>query len=499
MTTVDRSEGFTRTYGGWRRTRGLGLFGVGPAATSIVLACCVVPLVVAATDLRAGLVALLPAGLTAALALARVDGTSVAHLAQRRARWAWGSSRGYTAHRTAMVVGHPSAWQLPGVLAGTELLTVEDGRGERFGIVWDRRTGYLTATLQCAAASTWLVDGKDSDGWVGNWHAWLASLGYQPMVNWVAVTVDTAPAPGVSLRRNIGNRVRVDAPNDVRRLMAALVDGAPRAAADIATRVSVTFDPAASSARLAPLPDQVAEVSRQLAALESSLGMCGVTVLGRAGAPLLAATVRAAYDPEARGELSRALGGGDGGADLLTWADAGPVATQEYWDRYRHDSGFSVSWGWREAPRQQVTSGVLTRLLSPGRHARRVTLVYRPLPAGEAARLLERQVNAAAFRDAYRRAQKRDETARDVADRERAQRAAQEEAEGAGVVLMSLYVTTTVTEEDQLHEAVADVEARADQSRIQLRRLFGSQSAGFAVTLPVGFCPVQACNRGWTR
>jgi hypothetical protein len=499
VTSGSQLERTVRTYGGWRRTRGLGLFGVGPVATSAVLACCVVPLLAAATDLRVGLATVAPAAATAALVLARVDGTSLAYLAQRRLRWAWGSTRGYTIHRTGLVTDHPSAWQLPGVLANTELLTVDDGRGERFGLVWERRSGYLTATLRCAATSTWLVEGEDSDGWVANWHAWLASLGYQPMVKWVAVTVETTPAPGVGLRREVMSRLRADAPQDVRRLVTALVERSPRAAADIATRVSITFDPAAGSARLAELPEQAAEVSRQLAALESSLATCGVTVLGRAGAPTLAATVRAAFDPEARGELSRALGGGEGGPDLLTWADAGPIATQEAWGRYRHDSGFSVSWGWREAPRQQVTSGVLTRLLSPGHHGRRVTLLYRPLSAGEAARVLERQVSAAAFRYAYRRAQKRDETARDAADRQRAQQAAQEEAEGAGVVLMSLYVTATVTDDSQLEDAVADVEARADQSKIQLRRLWGSQSAGFAATLPAGFCPIQLAARGLSR
>ena len=224
-----------------------------------------------------------------------------------------------------------------------------------------------------------------------------------------------------------------------------------------------------------------------------------MTVLGRARAQQLAATVRAAYDPASRGEIARLMGGGDGGDDLLRWGDAGPVAADEGWDTYRHDSGLSVSWAWREAPRQQVTSGVLTRLLSPGRHSRRVTLLYRPLSAGDAARVLEGQVNAAAFRDAYRRAQKRDETARDAADRDRARQAAQEEAEGAGVVLVSMYVTATVTSDDELAEAVSDVEARADQSKIQLRRLYGSQSAGFATTLPVGFSPAYVAGRGLTR
>jgi hypothetical protein len=478
-----------RTYGGWRRTRGLGLFGVGPAGTVTVLCCALVPLLVAAVDLQTGFIAAVPAAVVAAVVLARVENVSIAALLSRRIHWTIGSARGCTTHRAGTVLDHPGAWDLPGVLAPTRLLTVDDGRGGKFGLVWDRRTGYLTATLRCAAASTWLVDDEDADGWVSNWHAWLASLGYLPMVPWVAVTVDTAPEPGTTLHDSVLAKVDRKAPDDVRRLVHQLVDRSPGAAADIETRVSITFNPAASSLRLSELPEQVAEVSRQLSGLESALANCGVTVLGRATAPRLAGVVRVAFDPSARGEIKRAMGGGDGGADLLTWADAGPVAADEDWDRYRHDTGMSVSWTWREAPRQQVTSSVLTRLLSPGRFAKRVTLLYRPLSAGDAARMLESQVNAAAFRDAYRKAQKRDETARDAADRERARQAAQEEAQGAGVVLMSLYVTATVTEPEQLPEAVADVEARADQSKIRLRRLYGSQSAGFATTLPVGFCP----------
>jgi len=54
------------------------------------------------------------------------------------------------------------------------------------------------------------------------------------------------------------------------------------------------------------------------------------------------------------------------------------------------------------------------------------------------------------------------------------------------VVLMSLYVTATVTDPTLLPEAVADIESRADQSKIQLRRMYGCQAAAFAITLPCG-------------
>jgi hypothetical protein len=486
VTSAQPSRSAVRTYGGWRKARGIGLFGIGPVGTVVVLGCIVVPMLLASVRLSIGAAALPAATLVAALTIARFDDMTLAQVVGRRLRWAWAVRRGWTTYRADTLVERPDAWDLPGVLASTRLLSAANGRGGTFGLVWNRRTGHMTATLRCAAMSTWLVDSHDADGWVANWHSWLASLGYLPMVRNVAVTVDTAPEPGTALQDAVLPQIAPDAPHDVRRLMLELVARSPAASADVDTRVSVTFDPAAVAPRLRDLDDAVEEISRQLAGLESSLGTCGVTVLGRASAEEIAGIVRTAFDPSARGDVQRALAAHGPDGEGLDWTDAGPVAADEYWDHYRHDSGVSVTWGWREAPRQHVTSGVLTRLLSPGRFAKRVTLVFRPLPAGEAARVLEAQVNAAAFRDAYRRAQRRDESARDVADRLQAQRAAAEEAQGAGLVVIALYVTATARLEADLPSVVADVEARAEQSKIQLRRLVGSQSSAFATTLPCG-------------
>ncbi|RJK95922.1 SCO6880 family protein [Vallicoccus soli] len=485
-----------RTYGGWRRTRGIGLFGLGAGTSVVVMGCVVVPLIAVGFSLSAGLATAAPALVVAGLTLARWDGVPLAHVVQRRLHWWWASARGWTTLRASTVVDHSGAWTLPGPLAATRLLEVEDGRGGTFGVVHDQRAGHLTATLRCAATSTWLVDGSDADGWVSNWHAWLASRGFDPLVAWVGVTVETAPEPGSTLVGNVHRRLEPSAPPDVRRLMDELVSRSPAAAADVDTRVSVTFDPARAAERLPDLADQAAEVSRALNGMESALGECGVSVLGRARAHELAGVLRTAYDPRSRGEVNRIVEDTADPQTLLQWTEAGPVAADEGWDTYRHDSGLSVSWAWHEAPRQQVTSDVMTRLLAPGRHPKRVTMLYRPLPAGQAARLLEDQVNAAAFREAYRRTQGRDATARDQADRDQAVAAAREEAMGAGVVLMSLYVTVTVTDPDELPAAVADVEARADQSKIRLRRLYGSQAAGFAATLPAGVHPQHLADRG---
>jgi len=154
-----------------------------------------------------------------------------------------------------------------------------------------------------------------------------------------------------------------------------------------------------------------------------------------------------------------------------------------------------MPWCWAAAPRQNVTADVLSRLMAPGRYPKRVAVQYRPFSAAEATRTLEAEVNAAQFRSVYKRRTGRDETARDSYDQARARQAAAEEAAGAGVCLVSLYVTVTVTDPAELPRAVAETEAAAESSRIRLRRMAYSQAAGWAATLPVGVCPAELARR----
>jgi hypothetical protein len=313
----------------------------------------------------------------------------------------------------------------------------------------------------------------------------------------VTVTIDTAPEPGTALADMVAAALDPAAPLAARQIITQVAAAAPAAAADVATLVSVTFDPALSPAAPATVTAAAAEVGRAMPGLEAALAASGVTVLGRASAAEIAGAVRAAADPASRGRVRRALAraaAGEPGAGL-GWHDAAPAGAQEHPGWYEHDGGTSVTWAWREAPRQAVTADVLAALLSPGPFPKRVSLQYRPLPAAEAARALEAQVSAASFRSAYRHRTGRDETARDAADTARARQAAAEEASGAGVCLVSLYVTVTVTSRADLPRAVADTEAAAEASRIRLRRMTYSQAAGWATTLPCGICPQDLARR----
>ena len=165
----------------------------------------------------------------------------------------------------------------------------------------------MTPTLRVIPASTWLADREDADTWVANWGGWLASLGFLPAVRWVTVTVDTAPEPGSTLADSVAAALDPASPLAARQIMGQLVQAAPAAAADVDTRVSITFDPKASPAAPADLMAAAAEVGRAMHGLESALGTCGVTVLGRASAAEIAGVVRTAFDPAARGEVNRIL------------------------------------------------------------------------------------------------------------------------------------------------------------------------------------------------
>ena len=487
----------SRDYGGWRRRRGIGLFGLGAAGTLGVLGALLALIITATADAAVLRYVAPPVVAAGGLGLARIGGEPLALAAVRRLRWQYGSARHYTRYRAAVVAGHSPAFRMPGVLAPLTLLDAEDGCGGRYGIVLDRRTGLMTPTLRVIPASTWLASREDADTWVANWGGWLAGLGSLPAVRWVTVTVDTAPEPGTALADSVAAMLDPASPPAARQIMGQLAQAAPVAAADVDTWVSITFDPKASSAASADLTAAAAEVGRMMHGLESALGTCGVTVAGRASAAEIAGVVRTAFDPAARGEVNRILAQPCGArpAQTLGWADAGPVGADEEPGHYQHDSGISVTWAWHEAPRQNVTADVLARLVAPGRYPKRVSLQYRPFPAAEAIRVLESEVNAAQFRAIYKRRTGRDETARDSYDTARARQAAAEEAAGAGVCLVSLYVTVTAASPVELPRAAAETEAAAESSRIRLRRMTYAQAAGWAATLPCGICPAELARR----
>lgn len=469
------------TYGGWRRSRSLGVAGLDSRQTVMVVGAVMIPLGIASLlGLGYGLWLVPPALVVIALAVLRRDGVLVMDLAVANTRWRWAEWRGRTHYRGHIFTEHPKTGDLPGALAPTQLLEAEEpGRGT-VGVVWNTATGKMSATLLLSPAGALLADAATVNRQVASWGALLASLSDNPAIVHAAVTIELQPESGAQLGDHVTGRLDPSAPPLARQVLTELVQIAPQGSSRVSARLTLTVDPVISAARPRSIPDAVAEVIRSLGGL--SVASAGADVLRRATGTDLIKIVRSAYDPDVAASSRFNW-------EQLTWSDAGPVSAHEAWDHYRHDGGYSLSWALLEAPRQKVSHDVLLPLLSPGRWPRRVTLAYRTLSREAAGAVLEREVNAAAAAAEYRRRTKRDSNARDRADAERAAQAAAEEAAGAGLVQFSLYVTTTVADSRDLIEARREVEQAAGNSRLKLRLARGGQAALFAAGLPCGVYP----------
>lgn len=470
-------------YGDWRVSRSIGLGGMDTRQTVMVVASVMVPLLTfSVAGAAPGLVMAVPALMVLTLAVTRRGGVLVMDLALARVRWQRAHWRGETSFRGQVFAELPKAWDLPGVLAPCKLVAVEEpGRGP-VGVVWNQATGLMSATMLLSPAGALLNDLSTINSQVSAWGNLLASLADDETIRHAAVTIELVPEAGTRLADHVADRADPAAPQLAKDVLDQLVAAAPRGASRVRARLTLTCDPAAAGGKPRSAAASAAEVARILGGL--SISSAGADVLRRATPADLVRIVRTAFDPAAEAVPAKAWD--------LDWADAGPVTAEDRLDHYEHDGAHSVSYVLLAAPRQRVAHDVLFPLCKPGKFPRRVTIAYRTLSRDEAGLVLEREANVAAAREYARKKSRRDPTARENADRDRAVRAARQEARGAGLVQFAMYVTATCSDPAELDDARREVERAAGDSKLKLRVARGGQAAAFAAGLPVGIFPPDA-------
>ncbi|GGG01358.1 hypothetical protein GCM10007304_14190 [Rhodococcoides trifolii] len=327
----------------------------------------------------------------------------------------------------------------------------------------------------------------------------LADFGYKRFIDHVSFDVESSPTGGVNQRDYTLGRIAPTAPAICKEILHELVPRRGATTADVSTCVTVHFDPSKFTPKPTDLTEAAVQVVRWLPGIESALSSSGAAVRGRATTAWVIRRMRAQFDPAIRGDVLASDSPVDDDGELLSWRDAGPIRTGGTDNVYRTDSGHHVSWVLEAPPEGIFRSSVLLPLLAPGPFYRRVSIVYRPYGAAEAADVLENEVTGGTLRAFWAQKTKRDETQRDRDDRAKARADTRDESMGAGVGRFTLYVTTTVANPDLLDTAVADVEERAGTSKIRLRRARGSQAAMFAVSMGWGIDPTQALGRPGTE
>ncbi len=478
-----------RTYGGWRRPQSPG---IGPLK--------LIPSVGMFAGLALALLVAMVAGFWWALLvvglLALTAGPAVLPYRGRTVYAEWGRSwtwrrhrrRGFHLYRSGLAGVTPTGSRsLPGLLAKAGAWAAVDAAGRAFALVEIPQAHQWAVVLRVAAQGGALVDTDTTDVWVAGWGEYLALLGAEGGVVQAAAVVETEPNAGALLRAHVDSQVRPDAPPFARQVADAAAAELPAGVADTVGYVTLTFSEKALGI-IRKGGEQTAaavaeEIGRRLPGLSVALRDSGASE----GLPLsvdqLARRVREAYDPSVAGDFA-----GLDAAGLpvhVQWADAGPSAHDETATSYSHDSGLSRTWEAMGVPPGLVRDSVMGRLMGPMAAAprKRVTLLYRPVDAGQTAALVDRDLRSAINRTGRRKGLA---YSHDTVALKSARQATEEEAAGAGVVTFSLLVTVTVTDPADFDRATTAVERAGRGARFRLSPVRGAQAAAFAGALGVG-------------
>jgi hypothetical protein len=506
MAAPDTDARTFRTYGSWRRPRSPGVWGLGTAGTALLLGGAIGALI---TVYVAGLIAalLVALGVLVMVILLRTRDRHGKTLGGRiviRTWWAWARLTRATTHRGGPVA--LGTFRLPGPAGRTTLIEACDAHGNRFGVVHALGRHRYTTVLAAEPDGASLVDVEQLDSWVAHFGHFLAQLGDEPGVVAAAITIETAPDSGSRLRREVETNLDPDAPELATAMLREVIDTYPAGSATVRAFVTVTFSgerrgrvPHAgawrsTAANIADVllrrtggqvrdpVDVVRDIAHRLPALAHSLQATGAGAARPVSARELCEAVRSAYDPAAQDIFDAARA--TGSPAQVRWSDVGPAGADEKWDAYRHDGAWSTTWAMTGAPRGEVHARVLEGLLQPHPDIarKRVTLLYRPIDSGSAARIVENDRNTVNFllsdekRPSHRLLQ----------ERAMAEANAVDEAQGAGLVEIGLLVTATVVDEQDLDAARWAVVPLASKARVTLRPVYGGQAAAFAAALPIG-------------
>jgi hypothetical protein len=397
--------------------------------------------------------------------------------------------------------GGGALMELPGILAPLRILAVPAG-GRDLAVVHHPHEHAYTAVARVRYPGIGLADSGRRDQRVAGWGALLAGLCTEgsPVIRVQAVQ-RLVPESGVALRSWHEAHLAAGAPGLARQVAGELLASAPAAASRREAYLAVTMDArrARGPVRAAGGGDTgaAAVLVRHLRALAQAISSAELEVEQWLGPRELAEVIRTAYDPDGQAAMDsrRAMAGraattGTPGATLAPGTSprhAGPVHAESRPGRYVHDGGTSVSYQVQDWPRSQAHCTVLAPLLADGGARRSLSMIFEPLPprAAERAVMRERTERHVAVRMRQRTGQlvpEHERAAMAIAAGQDAERAA-----GHGLVRFTGYAAVTVTDESQLEDACAALEADAASAQVELRRLWFSQDCGFALAaLPLG-------------
>ena len=386
------------------------------------------------------------------------------------------------------------ASQLPGLLARTELIETPDAYGEdSFAILRRSARGkhLYTVVIKATPAGIELTDPEKLASQVAHYGAFIAARAQEGIVKGWSVTIESAEDSGVRVQHMLTSEARrVEAndwevPEHSRRVMAHVSDmAASTRAPNTSLRVAISFNGGqpGKSEKDRGISEMTEVIRNELPGIISDMQNAGGGTVRACTAQEVIDETRVAFDPTVAGDVERAQVEGDGTG--LSFDQAGPVFAREHFDYYLHDRGCSRSWTLYDGPRGTFTSMSLRELTRPesGCLRKRVTLLYRPVPADKTVEVVEtEQRNAHIVTQQGGRV-----SARALQRKAAADQSAREEAAGAGVSCFGMIVTVTTATPEELEPFNSSIPGRVSKMKLPVRIALGNQAATFQAGLPLG-------------
>ncbi len=370
----------------------------------------------------------------------------------------------------------------PPQLRGVQVLETAY-RDQPIGVLAERSGRLATAVLACRVGSFSLLDHEAQERRLARWGLVLSGAGGGPIrrLQWIE---RTAPAQGDQLARWVHDeRDPSVAPRGTAMIESylELISTSTKVAQEHEVLLAVQVDARrARERRHGPAVQTLVEQTERIA---QGLEAAEVTVLGALTPAQLARTLRTAFDPYARAEMTalHAAGPGDGDPASSAW----PVGAREAWDHYESDGAMHATYwisGW---PRIEVSPMFMDSLLGRSSAVRTVSVTFEPLSIDRSTR----EIEAAVTRDRADRELRarfgQSETARQRQAAEATRLREAELAAGHGEVRLSGFITASGRNPEELRRACGEVMEHAARARLELRRLYGQQADALTFTLPL--------------
>jgi hypothetical protein len=486
------------TYGNWISPQSAGVYGLNRSQTMILFGALLFAIILLMTS------GIVPAAIFAGatflvvklLAIKDADNLSIMDKIKERIVFQMRKIKKTNIYRSgALGMTEFGQVKLPGLLAGSSLSQHLDIHDNPFVLLYmpNQKTYATVITVEPNGAS--LVDKEQIDAWVANWGGWINTISNEPGVIGLSVTIDSSPSTSHELVNEIERNQAPNAPKFAKDTLNQIKQIYPKSSSSLKAFVTIVFEKPKAKSNKKSLESFAAEVSTRLPIFIGNLLSCGVGSARPLNAKEFMEYIRCAYDPAAQRLFEDARSAGQ--EIDQSWNDVGPMATNAYWDYYKHDSGVSKTFFMTSPPRGNVTSNILLRLLSPNRYVprKRVTLIYKTVPASLTPKIVEDDLQAASFNASSKGKNKRP-SARAQKQIALAKKTSFEEANGAGLVEFALVFSATADTLEDIKEANSHIENLAASTRIRIRPAFGTQDSAFAASLPLGVILSKFINFG---